>query len=172
MIDVARYDDYFLQIATPIIEHKEYQKMKSIPHHHGCVFDHCMDVAYSSYKIACKLRLDVDSTIRGALLHDFYLYKFRKRKDKNIVAEGYRHSRNHPQIAVENALKYFELNEKEKDIIKNHMFPIGFPRSSEAWVTTFADKILALIEYSSRLVHYFQLKYYRVSFASSAKEME
>ena len=166
------YDKYFLDVAAPIIEHEEYKKMKSIPHHHGCVYDHCLDVAYFSYKIALRLNLDVESTIRGALLHDFYLYKFKKRKDKNLLAEGYRHSHTHPKVAIENAQKYFQLNDKEKDIIQNHMFPIGLPRSYEAWITTFADKTLAIQEYSSRMLSYFQLKYYRLSFVTSGKEVE
>ncbi len=167
-----KYDNCFLDVAIPIIEHEEYQKMKHIPHHHGCVYDHCLDVAYFSYKVALRFNLDVESTIRGALLHDFYLYKFKKAKDKNVLMEGYRHSRTHPQIAITNALKYFQLNDKEKDIIKNHMFPLGFPRSSEAWITTLADKTLAIVEYSSRLRSYFQMKYYRIAFATSNKENE
>lgn len=147
---LANYDEFFLNIARPIIEHEEYKKMLSIPHHHGSVFEHCLDVAFLSYRIARKFRLDEVSTIRGALLHDFYLYKFKKRYDRNILAEGYRHSRNHPRIARENALKYFELNDKEVDIISHHMFPVGLPRSLEAWITTFADKSLATKEYSAR----------------------
>ncbi|KUO66388.1 MAG: phosphohydrolase [Gracilibacter sp. BRH_c7a] len=172
MENLSKYDNCFLDVAAPIIKHEEYQKMKHIPHHHGCVYDHCLDVAYFSYKIAHRFGLDVESTIRGALLHDFYLYKFKKGKDKNILMEGYRHSRNHPQIAIDNALKYFQLNDKEIDIIQNHMFPLGFPRSSEAWITTLADKTLAIAEYSSRLRSYFQLKYYRIAYATFNKESE
>ncbi|AHF10294.1 MULTISPECIES: HD domain-containing protein [Dehalobacter] len=157
---LLKYDDYFLAVARPIIEHDEYQKMKVIPHHHGSVFEHSLDVAYLSYKIAMKFRLDVISTIRGALLHDFYLYKFKKREDKNLLAESYRHSRNHPKIAVKNAQKYFELNKKERDIISNHMFPVGLPRSYEAWVTTIADKSLALTEYTTRVYCFAYLKLY------------
>jgi len=127
--------------------------MRQIPHHHGSVFEHSIRVAYLAYRMALKLRLDVVSTIRGALLHDFYLYKFKKRENKNLLAEGYRHSRNHPKIARENALKYFELNAKEQDIIINHMFPVGLPRSWEAWLTTLADKSLALMEYSNRAAY-------------------
>ncbi|MGI5901041.1 MAG: hypothetical protein ACOX7U_01030 [Desulfitobacteriia bacterium] len=36
-------------------------------------------------------------------------------------------------------------------LIVNHMFPVGLPRSYEAWVTTFADKCLAIKEYYTRL---------------------
>jgi uncharacterized protein len=154
----TKYDEFFLNVARPIIEHEEYQKMKAIPHHHGSVFEHCLAVAYLSYKMSFKLRLDVVSTIRGSLLHDFYLYKFRKREDKNLLAEGYRHSRNHPKVAMENALKHFDLNEKEIDIISNHMFPVGLPKSYEAWITTFADKSLALVEYSARMWSYAYLR--------------
>lgn len=155
---LTNYDDFFLKIARPIIEHEEYQKMRVIPHHNGSVFEHCLAVAYLSYRMALKCRLDVVSTIRGALLHDFYLYKFSKRENKNLLAEGYRHSRNHPKIAMENALKHFELNDKEIDIIVNHMFPVGLPKSYEAWITTFADKSLALMEYSVRLWTYAYLR--------------
>lgn len=165
---LIKYDEFFLNVARPIIEHDEYQKMLVIPHHHGSVFEHCLDVAYLSYRMASRLRLDVVSTIRGALLHDFYLYKFKKRENRNLIAEGYRHSRNHPRIAKENALKHFELNDKELDIISNHMFPVGLPRSFEAWITTFADKSLAVIEYSTRALSYAG----RVLFAKPIEETE
>lgn len=148
------HDHFFLEIARPILEHSEFQKLKGIRHHHGSVYEHCLKVSYLAYRIAIKFRLDVVSTIRGALLHDFYLYKFKKRENKNILAEGYRHSRNHPKIAKENALKYFQLNEKEIDIILSHMFPVGLPKTPEAWVTTWADKFLAIAEYSVRALSF------------------
>lgn len=139
-----------MMIAKPIITHDAYQPMKDIRHHNESVYEHCLDTAYISYKIAKKMNLDYVSITRGCLLHDFYLYKFKKGKGKKVFPEAFKHAKNHPLIALENALKYFELNDKEKDIIKNHMFPIGIPRSSEAWIATFVDKFLALSEYSTR----------------------
>jgi uncharacterized protein len=62
---LAKYDDFFVSIALPIIEHDEYQKMRIIPHHQGSVFEHSLDVAYLSYRMASRLRLDVVSTIRA-----------------------------------------------------------------------------------------------------------
>jgi len=153
-----KYDEFFLEIALPVMKHQEYQKMKQIPHHHGSVFNHSLAVAWLSYRIALRLKLDVVSIIRGALLHDFYLYKYKKRENKNFLIEGLRHSRNHPRIARENALKYFELNHREVDIISNHMFPMGLPRCYEAWITTFADKSLAIVEYSSRVLSVMYLR--------------
>lgn len=153
-----KYDEFFLKVARPIIEHEEYQKMREIPHHYGSVYEHCIGVAYLSYRMALRFRLDTVSTIRGALLHDFYLYKFSKRNQKNLLAEAYRHSRNHPRIAKKNALKYFTLNKKEIDIITHHMFPVGIPRCFEAWITTFADKSLAMVEYSVRVLAYTKIR--------------
>lgn len=164
---LAKYDDYFLSIAKPIIEHEEYQKMRSIPHHHKSVFEHSLRVAYLAYKISSKLRLDTVSTIRGSLLHDFYLFKFKKREGKNLIAESYRHSKNHPKIAKENALKYFDLNKKEIDIILNHMFPVGLPKSFEAWITSFADKSLAIFEYSTRMYCFTNIKLSSILFSIS-----
>lgn len=158
MDTIIKYDEFFLNIAIPIIEHEEYQKMRVIPHHDGSVFQHSLAVAYLSYRMSAKLKLDVVSTIRGALLHDFYLYKFKKRENKNLLAESYRHSRNHPKIAKDNALKYFDLNEKEIDIITNHMFPVGLPKCFESWITTLADKSLALLEYSTRVYRFTNIK--------------
>lgn len=49
---------------------------KVIQHGSTTVLEHSVKVAYLSYKIAKGLNLDVDynSLIRGALLHDYFLY--------------------------------------------------------------------------------------------------
>jgi uncharacterized protein len=143
-------DELFISIAKPILETKEYMKTKEIPHHDGSVFEHCLLVAHFSYKIAKRLNLDVSSIVRAALLHDFYLYKFKKPQGKNLLISAYKHAKNHPKIALENAEKHFELTKKEKNIIQSHMFPVGLPRSLEAWVITIVDKYVATIEYSTR----------------------
>ena len=43
---------------------------------------------------------------------------------------------NHPKIALENSIKYFDLNDLEQDIIKAHMFPVGktVPKYLESWI--------------------------------------
>lgn len=144
------YDEEFMAIAEPIINHDMYGQMKLIRHHHESVYEHCMDTAYASYRIAKKMKLDHTSITRGCLLHDFYLYKFKKGKGIRFFSAPFLHARKHPLIALENALAHFVLNHKERDIIKNHMFPVGLPRSKEAWIVTFVDKFLAVYEYSLR----------------------
>lgn len=144
------YFDYrFMEVARPIIEHEQYQQMRCIKHHDESVFDHSVKVAFHAYQIAYKNNLDWESTIRGALLHDFFLYKFKKCKSPRLITDSIKHAIFHPIIAYDNASKYFDLNDKEENIIKGHMFPFGVPKSKEAWIVSFVDKYIAVFEYAS-----------------------
>ncbi len=144
------YFDYrFMEVARPIIEHEQYQQMKNIKHHDESVYDHSIKVAFYAYQRAYKHNLDWKSTIRGALLHDFFLYKFKKCLSLRIITDSIKHAIVHPLIAYDNACKYFELNETEENIIKSHMFPFGLPKSKEAWIVSYVDKYIAAIEYAS-----------------------
>ena len=88
-------DTKFMEVALPIIEHEEYQQMRYIKHHDESVFDHSMKVAYYAYKIAHRRNLDWESTIRGALLHDF-LYKFKKCFSLRLITDSIKHAIIHP----------------------------------------------------------------------------
>lgn len=144
------YFDYrFMEVASLIIEHEAYQEMRNIKHHDESVFDHSLKVAYYSYKFAYKHELDWESTIRGALLHDFFLYKFKKSLSFRLITDSINHAMSHPLIALENSKKYFNLNEKEENIIKGHMFPFGIPKTKEAWIVSYVDKYIAVFEYAS-----------------------
>ena len=116
-----------------------------IQHGDVSVYDHCIFVAYMSCRIANKLNLKVDkrSLIRGALLHDYFLYDWHD-KNKPVKLHGFRH----PKIAFKNASEDFALNKKERDIILHHMFPLNPvpPTSKEAWIICLADKICATRE--------------------------
>ncbi len=136
----------FLELAETIVYHPEYAKMRYIEHHSASVFAHSVNVAYFSYMIANRLGLDKNSTARGGLLHDFYLYKF-ERKSTYLMMDVVRHTVNHPKIALKNAEQHFHLNAKERNIIKAHMFPVGMPTSPEALVVSMVDKGLAMYEY-------------------------
>lgn len=152
------YDNRFMEIALPIIQHEEYQKMKLFKHHDESVYDHSLKVAYKAYEIAYNNNLDWVSTIRGALLHDFFLYKFKKTFSLKLITDSIKHALAHPIIALENAKKYFDINEKEEDIIKSHMFPFGLPKSKEAWIVSYVDKYIATFEYCSNFMKLTKLK--------------
>ncbi len=145
------FDNRFMEIARPIIEHDEYQQMRYLKHHDKSVYEHSLMVAYHAYKMAYKNDLDWVSTIRGALLHDFFLYKFKKCFSLRIISDSIQHAIVHPIIAFDNAKQFFDLNEKEENIIKGHMFPFGLPKSKEAWIVSYVDKYLATFEYTQNL---------------------
>ncbi|MDD2494086.1 MAG: HD domain-containing protein [Tissierellia bacterium] len=145
------YDNRFMEVALPIIQHEEYQQMKLIKHHDESVYEHSLKVAYRAYEIAYNHKLDWVSTIRGALLHDFFLYKFKKTLSFRLITDSIKHAIAHPIIALDNAKKYFDLNEKEEGIIKSHMFPFGLPKTKEAWIVSYVDKYIASFEYFSNL---------------------
>ena len=116
-----------------------------IQHGNVSVYQHCIFVAYVSCRIANRFNLKVDkkSLIRGALLHDYFLYDWHD-KNKPTKLHGF----THPKIALKNAIEDLELNEKEKDIILHHMFPLNPvpPTCKEAWIICLADKICATRE--------------------------
>ena len=109
------------------------------------IFQHSINVACVSCKIAEKYHLDVDyyALIRGALLHDYFLYDWHV-KDRSHRFHGF----THPRRAMENADKEFQLTETERNMIYCHMFPLTPipPSTKEAWIVCAADKICALSE--------------------------
>lgn len=122
----------------------EYEKTQE---HHGCVscFEHSVAVAYISLWIAKILRIKVDteSLVRGALLHDYFLYDWHE-GPKGFAS----HNINHAKIAYKNAKKEFSLNKIERDIILKHMFPITPkpPVHKESILVCIADKLSAILE--------------------------
>lgn len=110
---------------------------------HGCVttYEHCLRVAKMAFWLNRRLNLRADelSLVRGAMLHDFYLYDWH---DCDRVTRW--HGLTHPAAALKNADALFELNDTERDIILNHMWPLTLrhcPRSREAAIVCLADKL-------------------------------
>jgi uncharacterized protein len=106
---------------------------------------HSISVAYFSYAIAVifNLKLDKRSLVRGALLHDFFLYDWHE-PDRAHRFHGF----SHPKTALKNALGEWELNDREKDIIAKHMFPLvpEFPCCKESLLVCMLDKTCSLAE--------------------------
>lgn len=87
------------------------------------------------------------------MLHDLFLYDWRKKQPDRKGFHGFRH----PRIALNNSLKLFNLNEKEQDIILKHMWPITIipPKYLESYIITFVDKYCALQESYNHYFNYF-----------------
>lgn len=135
----------YLNIVSDILEHKEFLKTKDITHHGMDRFEHSGRVSYFSYKIAKFLRLDYEMVARAGLLHDFFLV------DNGVITvkEKMNTLVNHPKYAVLFSSKYFDLTEKEKDIIQTHMFPVAMhtiPKYAESWLVNTVDNVVAIIE--------------------------
>ena len=114
-------------------------------HGNFSVYRHSISVAILSLHIASKfnLRIDYESLVRGALLHDYFLYDWHIHKSFPCS-----HGFTHPFLALKNAKEDFSLTDCEKDIIVHHMFPlVPFPPlTPEGWIVCFSDKVCAVYE--------------------------
>lgn len=137
----------FFKIIDDIIADDTVKQMKNYRQHcDTSCYKHCMQVAYFTYITCKKLNLDYISATRAAMLHDLFLYDWRK-KYRDIALPGL-HAFVHPKIALENASKIFNLNDIEKDVILKHMWPVTFalPKYRESYIVTIMDKYSACLE--------------------------
>lgn len=151
MRELERFRDRQRQIkenAADILQSENFRKNRTyIQHGDMTVNDHVLSVARCS--IALDDFLHAKSRrrelVRGALLHDYFLYDWHK-PDKEHPHRL--HGFYHPGTALRNALKEYELTDRERDIIKKHMWPLTVvpPTCREAWIVTTADKWCSLLE--------------------------
>ena len=116
-----------------------------LQHGDTTVLLHCVAVAYFSLWLIRRLHLRCNerSLVRGALLHDYFLYDWHDPDPSHRL-----HGFHHPARALKNAQHDMELTPLEQDIIVHHMFPLTPfpPRSREAMVVCLVDKGCGLYE--------------------------
>lgn len=119
-----------------------------IQHGDVSVHAHVQSVARASVAIAgtlgrMGLRVDRRSLIRGALLHDYFLYDWHDPDPSHRL-----HGFTHPATALARAEEDFDLTDRERNIISRHMFPLvpAPPTCREAWIVCMADKACAFYE--------------------------
>ena len=135
-----------LLYGEDILESKGMIKQKEFVQHGDCsVFEHSVGVAKECVKRAYKSKESVDmrSLVRGALLHDYFLYDWHI-PDKSRPMHG----RYHPRAACKNAEEDFKLTDIERDIIKKHMFPLTLtpPKYRESVLVCLVDKVCSVYE--------------------------
>ena len=113
--------------------HPEVQRMREfIQHGDVTTYQHCKNVVLVSF------------------LHDFYLYDWHKRKSFQGLRRLFEmHGFSHPGSACVNARNYFQITQKEQNIIQSHMWPLTFrhmPTCREAVIVCLADKYCAVVE--------------------------
>lgn len=137
-------EEYNLIIKN-IIDNPTVRQMDNFRQHYNIsCFEHCKNVSFISYKICKKLNLDYTAAAKAGMLHDLFLYDWRKKEDGR---KGL-HAFTHPKTALDNSKKLFELSKKEEDIILKHMWPVTLklPKYPESYIITFVDKYSAIME--------------------------
>lgn len=120
---------------------------KYVQHGQISTFEHCKTVTKLSYYLNKRLHLHANEKdlVKGAFLHDFYLYDWHDSSIKLPRLHGYFH----PEAALKNAKKHFDVNENVAKIIATHMWPLTLtkiPTSKEAVIVCLADKYVSTVE--------------------------
>ena len=144
MRDSREFDTIMKELQAD--EHVQQMK-KYRQHGRITTYDHCADVARLCWKINNKLHLHADraTLVKGAMLHDFYLYDWHSEDNGEHHWHGYIHA----EKARKNAVELLAADEKVQHVIYSHMWPLNLtrvPRSLEAWIVCLADKYVSLKE--------------------------
>jgi len=134
-------------IEEKLRECPEFDLLKTyIQHGNVTTYEHVRRVAETACIINRKFfrySADMEVLIMGALLHDFFLYDWHTNKLPRL------HGFYHPEVAYENALRIYEIEERVANIILSHMWPLTLrrlPRCREAVIVCIADKIVSTKE--------------------------
>lgn len=126
---------------------KEAEIMKHcIQHGQTTTFEHVISVVRLSFYLNRHFHLGASEPelVRGAFLHDFYLYDWH---ENGYV--GRLHGLHHPAIALKNAEERYRLTSVERNIIESHMWPLTLftiPKCRAAFIVCLADKICSSYE--------------------------
>lgn len=129
----------FNNIVSDILKNDKFIQLKYEVHHGMNRLDHSLNVAKNTYKVAKKLNFkNYKEVTRAALLHDFFTIE-----DLNGHLQII-----HPRVAVKNTKEFFELDERQENVILSHMFPLStvMPKYKESWLVSTIDKLVAIQE--------------------------
>ena len=144
-------DKRYMECVYDIMNNEKFKEMNNyIQHGTTTTLEHCISVSYISYKICKYYNFDYISAARGGLLHDLFLYDWHTHCKET---GNHFHGLTHPRTALNNAKKYFDLNDVERDIILKHMWPLTVipPKHMEGYVVMYADKYCGFIETIERI---------------------
>ena len=144
-IEKILQDKDFIMIISDLLNQEKVQEMKHYRQHYNInCFEHCLFVTYNTYLICKKYHLDYISGARAGMVHDLFLYDWRKRENGRKGLHAY----THPKVALKHVSTFLNLNDKEKDMILKHMWPVtpAIPKYKETFVITFVDKYFAVAE--------------------------
>lgn len=144
-MDTSYYRKVYLYGKDILKFPKVKEEKKYIQHGNVSVYQHTLLVAIGCLKFAesTKMKVDKKALVRGALLHDYFLYDWHK-KDESHKLHGFTHAKK----AFINASNDFKLNDIEKNMIICHMFPLNLriPKYRESAILCLIDKACAINE--------------------------
>lgn len=140
-------DREYLDCVRDILGNRVFQSMDDfIQHGHTTCKEHCIRVSYIAFQICRNRGWDSRSAARAGLLHDLFLYDWHTHARE--TGEHF-HGFTHPRVAMENAVRYFHVTEKEQNMILRHMWPLTPvpPKYKEGYAILYADKLCGLTEF-------------------------
>lgn len=158
-LDVKELGEYYNYVSD-LFDTEEVQSLAQYEQHLEIDrLQHVIGVSYIAYKISKKLNWDYISAARGGVMHDLVYYDWRE-KEEGAWHHG--HGYKHPRLASLNAKELCaDLNDKECDIIKKHMWPftLALPKYKEGYAVIFADKYCATRELMYSLNEKYKTKF-------------
>lgn len=149
-------------MTEDILNHPLFLALRETSHHGGenSLYAHSVDTAKCACRLARAFHMPeerVRAVTRAALLHDFFGYDWQSERHRRYMRRysgwkrlGHMHAFIHGAHAAHRAGRLFDLDQRQRSAIASHMFPLApWPRSSEAWVLTLADKLVASREMSA-----------------------
>lgn len=136
----------FYDCIKDLLDEDDVKELKSFSQHLNTTrLQHSINVSYYTFLWCKHLGLSYREAARAGLLHDLYLYDWKK---KEQPMEG-RHSVVHPMVALETAKQLAQLTPMMEDAIVKHMWPMSLhmPKYRESWVLSIADKYCAVSEF-------------------------
>ena len=109
----AAYEKLLKEILIQVVDNSSFNESKKyIQHGNTSIYRHSIMVARKSCQIASKFNIKVsyNEMVRGALLHDYFLYDWHDKEHKHRRPHGFFH----PSAALKNAMRDFVLT----DIVK------------------------------------------------------
>ena len=131
------------ELSEYLSSEKILEMQNYIQHRDLNLLEHSIHVSYVSWKAASKLNLDQSVILKGAILHDFFLYDWHLERHSEKM-----HGFAHPEIALGNAKQHFDLSPIEEDIILKHMWPLTLspPKHKASMLVCLVDKYCSFME--------------------------
>lgn len=135
---------FFFSCVKKLNEETSFMQLRTYKHHlHTNTYYHSVAVAYVSFYL-CRLfrwQCDEEKLIYAALLHDYFLYDCHDgTRSKHFIT--------HAKVSLENAIRDWEIDELQANIIRRHMFPCTLipPKYKESVLVNVVDKLCACYE--------------------------